>query len=250
MNAQNGKQIWLEAWLEGKPLDTSLCKVNHPPYRFVFLGAPGVGKGTVAQLMAERLGVAHLATGDIFRAAKSLPQDKLSPALREAIGYMQRGELVPDKTVISLVRERTACLHWPAGFVLDGFPRTVPQAEAFQGILVKEGLKLDAVLNFELPIDFIIARLSGRRTCPKCKAVYHIVNNPPKQPGVCDVCGTELIIREDDRPEAIRVRMEVYKKSTAPLIDYYESKGLLKTVVAKGTPEEVYARTLNVAGIV
>lgn len=249
MTQQGTKQVWLEAWLHAKPIVLDACKHAGKPYRFVLLGAPGVGKGTVAQMMAERLGLAHLATGDIFRAAKSLPAATLSPALQEAIGYMQRGELVPDQTVIELVRERRACLHWPAGFVLDGFPRTVPQAEALEELMRTENLVLDGVLNFELPIETIVARLGGRRTCAKCKAVYHVVNMPPKVNGVCDSCGGPLIIREDDRPDAIRVRMDVYKKSTAPLIEYYRSRNMLITIPAEGTPDEVFARTCKTAGI-
>lgn len=249
MTTRNTKQAWLDAWLQAKPIDLNACKCGGRAYRFVLLGAPGVGKGTVAQMMAERLGLAHLATGDIFRAAKSLPAASLSPALQEAIGYMQRGELVPDQTVIDLVRERRACLHWPAGFVLDGFPRTVPQAEAFEQLMRAENLALDGVLNFELPIETIVARLGGRRTCSKCKAVYHVVNMPPKVDGICDNCGGPLIIREDDRPDAIRVRMDVYQKSTAPLIEYYRSRNMLITISAEGTPDDVFARTCKTAGI-
>jgi adenylate kinase len=211
-------------------------------YRLVLLGAPGVGKGTQAELICERLGTCHLSTGDVFRAAKNLKPAELSPALKAALEYMRRGDLVPDDTVLALVRERARCLHWPTGFLLDGFPRTVPQAEAFDEILKSEKLKLDAVLSYEMPIDQIVARLGGRRTCSKCKAVYHVVNMPPKVEGICDKCGGNLVIREDDRPESIRVRMEAYEKSTSLLVDYYRRKGLLAAIPAQGTPEEVFQR--------
>ncbi|MCS7337135.1 MAG: nucleoside monophosphate kinase [Verrucomicrobiae bacterium] len=246
MDTESNKALWLKAWLEAVDVKPAL---SVPPgqrvYRLVLLGAPGVGKGTQAELMSARLGPCHLATGDIFRAAKALDPARLSPALREALKYMDRGELVPDETVVALVRERAHCLRWPTGFLLDGFPRTVPQAEALEQILANEGLKLDAVLNFESPVELIIARLSGRRTCPKCKAVFHIQTRKPRVEGVCDNCGTQLIIRDDDRPEAIRVRLEVYQKSTAPLVEYYRQKGLLVTVPSDGPPEEVYKATLD-----
>lgn len=161
---------------------------------------------------------------------------------------MRRGDLVPDDTVLALVRERVPCLRWPTGFLLDGFPRTVPQAEALNGILQSEKLKLDAVLSYELPIDQIVTRLGGRRTCPNCKAVFHVVTLPPKVEGICDNCGAKLIIREDDRPESIRVRMQVYEKSTSPLIEYYRRKGLLLAISADGTPEEIFQRTLTALG--
>jgi adenylate kinase len=156
---------------------------------------------------------------------------------------MKRGELVPDETVIGIVRERPACLRCPAGFLLDGFPRTVQQAEALNQMLADLGVKLDAVLSYDLPIEQIVSRLSGRRTCGTCKAVYHVATKPPKVADVCDQCGGKLILREDDRPEAIRVRMEAYEKSTAPLADYYRKRGLLISIPADGSPETIYGRT-------
>ncbi len=245
MNVQRDKAPWLKSWLEATDIKPELTV---PPgqraYRLVLLGAPGVGKGTQAELLSARLGPCHLATGDIFRAAKAFDPAMLSPALKEALDYMQRGELVPDDTVIALVRERVHCLRWPTGFLLDGFPRTVPQAEALEQMLSAERLKLDAVLNLESPVELIVARLSGRRTCPKCKAVFHIRTRKPRVEGVCDNCGTQLIIRDDDRPEAIRVRLDVYQKSTAPLIEYYKQVGLLISIPADGSPEEVYQLTV------
>jgi adenylate kinase len=158
---------------------------------------------------------------------------------------MRRGELVPDTTVLDMVRERVGCLRCHGGFLLDGFPRTVAQAEALEAILADEKLQLDAVLSYDLPIDRIVARLSGRRTCSGCKAVYHVEARPPKVDGVCDLCVSPLIQRDDDRPEAIRVRMEAYEKSTSPLAEFYRRKNLLVSVAAEGTPEEIFARTLK-----
>ena len=224
------------------------AKATERPYRLVLLGAPGVGKGTQAELLSDRLGCCHLSTGDIFRAAKSLNASERTPAIEAALGYMKRGELVPDATVLELVRERTRCLSCPGGFLLDGFPRTVPQAEALDSLLKSERIKLDAVLNYDLPIEQIVSRLSGRRTCPGCKAVFHVATRPPKTQGICDHCGTKLIIREDDRPEAVRVRMDTYQKSTAPLIEFYRKKTLLITVPAEGSPEQIYERTLSALG--
>jgi adenylate kinase len=237
------------AWIQG---GAAKCEVlpSSPPrlFRLVLLGAPGVGKGTQAELLCQRLGTCHLSTGDIFRAAKCLAEGERSPALEAALGYMKRGDLVPDQTVLDLVRERIACIRCPGGFLLDGFPRTVAQAEAFAKILEREQIPLDAVLNYDLPLEKVVARLSGRRTCPKCKAVFHVTGRPPRVEGVCDHCGTKLQQREDDRPEAVRVRMEVYEKSTKPLTDFYRQRGLLVTIEAEGTPEEIYQRTLTAMG--
>ena len=237
------------AWIQG---GAAKCEVLPPlpsrVFRLVLLGAPGVGKGTQAELLCERLGTCHLSTGDIFRAAKSLAEGERSPALEAALGYMKRGDLVPDQTVLDLVRERTGCLRCRSGFLLDGFPRTVAQAEAFAKIMAQEQIPLDAVLNYDLPIEKVVARLAGRRTCPKCKAGYHVTTLPPRVEGVCNHCGTKLEQREDARPEAVRVRMEVYEKSTKPLTDFYRQRGLLLTIEAEGTPEEIYQRTLMALG--
>jgi len=216
----------------------------------VLLGAPGVGKGTQAELLCGRLGTCHLSTGDIFRAAKCLAEGERSPALESALGYMKRGDLVPDRTVLDLVRERTRCVRCRGGFLLDGFPRTVEQAEAFARILDQEKIQLDGVLNYDLPLEKVVARLSGRRTCPGCKAVFHVTSRPPRAEGVCDHCGGKLQQREDDRPEAVRVRMQVYEKSTQPLTEFYRKRGLLVTIEAEGTPEEIYQRTLTALGSV
>ncbi len=239
------------AWIQG---GAARCKILPPvpprQFRLVLLGAPGVGKGTQAELLCERLGTCHLSTGDIFRAAKCLGESERSPALQAALGFMRRGDLVPDLTVLDLLRERTHCIRCHGGFLLDGFPRTVAQAEAFARIMDQEQIQLDAVLNYDLPLEKVVARLSGRRTCPGCKAVFHVTGRPPRVEGVCDHCGQPLQQREDDRPEAVRVRMEAYEKSTKPLADFYQQRGLLVTIEAEGTPEEIYQRTLTLLGCV
>lgn len=223
-------------------------KPHAKPPRLVLLGAPGVGKGTQAEFLCAGKGVCQLSTGDVFRASKGLAEEERSPAMNEALGYMRRGELVPDLTVLNLVRERTRCLNCQGGFLLDGFPRTVPQAEALGELLKEHQLRLDAVLNYALPLATIVDRLSGRRTCGGCKAVFHVSARPPRVAEVCDHCGGRLLQREDDRPEAVRVRMKAYENSTKPLIDYYAAQGLLRTISAEGTPEEIYERTLGTLG--
>lgn len=239
MTAKNDRA----AWLKGGPAQCNLpCTPSARPYRLVLLGAPGVGKGTQAELLSQNFGACQLSTGDVFRAAKTLDPCERTPALDAALGYMKRGELVPDETVLGIVSERIGCLRCGGGFLLDGFPRTVAQAEALEQLMTRHQIALDAVLSYDLPIDQIVDRLSGRRTCAKCKAVYHVTTKPSKVAGVCDHCSGELIIREDDRPEAIRVRMEAYERSTAPLAEYYRNKGLLVSVAADGTPEQIFER--------
>ena len=208
------------------------------------LGAPGVGKGTQADLLHQRVGACHLSTGDVFRTAGSRRECEQSPALKQALEYMRRGELVPDATVWEMVRERRACLHCRGGFILDGFPRTVRQAELLKELLDAERLTLTAVVNYELGASEIVARLAGRRTCEKCKAVYHVTERPPRVSDHCDRCLGNLFQRDDDRPESIRVRLETYERSTAPLIDFYWNLGLLVRVTASGTADEICARTV------
>jgi adenylate kinase len=209
------------------------------------LGAPGVGKGTQAELLTAKLGACQLSTGDIFRAAKTLDASERSPAITAALEFMRKGELVPDDTVVALVAERVNCLRCPRGFLLDGFPRTVAQAGELEKLLTRENIKLDGVLSYDLPLEKVVARLSGRRTCAGCKAVFHVAARPPKVDGVCDQCGGKLYQREDDRPEAIRVRMEAYERSTAPLADFYRKQGLLVSILAEGTPEQIFEQTLK-----
>jgi adenylate kinase len=235
-----------KAWLAGGSAQCSPApKQNGIPRRLVLLGAPGVGKGTQAEMLSANLGACHLSTGDIFRAAKDLCPNQLTPALTAALDHMRKGELVADHTVLALVKERLGCLRCEGGFLLDGFPRTVAQAEALDKLLAGESLGLDAVLSYDLPLEQIVARLSGRRTCPNCKAVFHIEARPSKVPGICDHCGHQLIQREDDRPESIRVRMQAYEQSTAPLTDFYQRRRILVSIPAEGSPEAIYKRTMQ-----
>jgi len=234
------------AWLKGGDARCNVePKKQSHPYRLVLLGAPGVGKGTQAELLHARLNACQLSTGDIFRGIKALAECERTPAAKQALDCMLRGDLVPDEIVLSLVAERTRCLRCGGGFLLDGFPRTVAQAEALDQLLAKQTVKLDAVVGYDLPTEQIIQRLSGRRICPKCKKGYHVQSLPPKVAGVCDHCGTALQQRDDDRPEAIRVRLEAYEKNTAPLAEYYRSKGLLLSIPATETPEKTLERTLQ-----
>jgi adenylate kinase len=243
MNAiKNDRAAWLKAG--GAVCSNPPHRAPAKAWRLVLLGAPGVGKGTQADLLHNRLGACHLSTGDVFRAAKGLCEDELSPTLQHALEYMRRGELVPDAIVLTLVSERTRCLQCCGGFLLDGFPRTIAQAEALEKLLKTQKVALTAVINYELSQEEIISRISGRRTCSNCKAVYHVVSRPPRAESVCDQCGGKLFQREDDRPESVRVRLETYEKSTRPLIEFYQERGLLVPIVASGTPEEIFQRTL------
>jgi len=232
-------------WLQGPPAECSAPPEEcQSPWRLVLLGAPGVGKGTQADLLVQRLGACHLSTGDVFRAAGHRADCEQTPAMRAATEYMRRGALVPDSTVWEMVRERSACLCCSGGFILDGFPRTLAQAEALKTHMESENLSLSAVVNYELPLAEIVKRLSGRRTCEKCRSVSHVINQPSKVEGVCDHCGGRLYQREDDRPESITVRLQAYTQSTEPLIQFYENLGLLVSVGADGSPEEIFERTL------
>ena len=213
--------------------------------RLVLLGAPGVGKGTQAELLCEKLGTCHLSTGDLLRAAKALDDDERSAALTTAMRSMRRGELVSDATALGLVTERIGCIKCEGGFLLDGFPRTTVQAEALDALLTEHSSQLDAVISYDLPFEQIVERLSGRRTCSICRAVFHLASRPPKLEGFCDHCGGMLYQREDDSAQSIRVRIESYQQNTTPLIDYYRQKKLLLSVSALGTPEEICARTLS-----
>jgi adenylate kinase len=244
-SVQHDRTVWLKGGEH---------KCQMPPrtptgriWRIVLLGAPGVGKGTQAEMLCQCLGTCHLSTGDVFRAAKSCSGSDLSPAMQNALVYMKRGDLVPDETVLDMISERLRCLNCSGGFLLDGFPRTVAQAKALEKLLDSQDIRLSAVFDYELPIEQIVARLSGRRTCAGCKSVYHVATRPPKVDDVCDHCGGKLIQREDDRPESVKVRMEAYQKSTKPLIDFYKLRGLLVTIAANGSPEEIYGRTRQLA---
>jgi adenylate kinase len=165
--------------------------------------------------------------------------------MRAALEYMRRGELVPDSTVWEMVRERIGCLQCAGGFILDGFPRTLGQVESLQQLMDSEGLALTAVVSYELSESEIVARLGGRRTCEKCKAVYHVTERPPKVAGSCDRCDGKLFQREDDRPESIKVRLGAYQRSTAPLIEFYKNLGLLVEVPATGSPDDIFESTFT-----
>jgi len=208
--------------------------------KLILLGPPGAGKGTQAKRLEDRRGLRQLATGDMLREAVKSGSELGQKADR----IMKAGQLVPDGIVIQMIAERIDGKDCAKGIILDGFPRTVAQAEALDAMLTEQGVTLDAVLSYELPLEEIIARLSGRRTCPVCKSVYHTVTRSPRVKGVCDHCGGKLIQREDDRPESIRTRMLAYEKSTRPLLDYYRHIGSLVPVLASGTPEEILKRTL------
>lgn len=169
--------------------------------------------------------------------------------MKQALDFMRSGELVPDATVLEMVRERSECLHCRGGFILDGFPRTLGQAESLKQLLDREGVLLTAVVNYDLATSEIVDRLAGRRTCEKCKAVYHVTERPPKIADRCDRCEGKLFQREDDRPESIRVRLEAYERSTAPLIKFYRDWGLLVQVTATGSPDEICARTLSALAV-
>lgn len=235
------------AWFQGG--EAKCCAPPAPgsrSYRLVLLGPPGVGKGTQAERLCEALGTCHLSTGDVFRAAQC--NSSRSPALQAALDAMKRGELVSDDMVVSMVRERATCLRCGGRLLLDGFPRTIKQAEALDEMLKEQGASLDAVLSYDLPLPEIVERLGGRRTCGHCKAVYHVSARPPKVAGLCDHCGAPLVQRDDDQPESIRVRMRTYEEQTRPLLDYYARQGKLIVIPAEGTPEEILSRTLAMLG--
>ena len=194
--------------------------------KIIMLGAPGAGKGTQAKKIAEKYAIPHISTGDIFRA-----NIKNGTELgQKAKGYMDQGLLVPDELVVDLVADRVKQDDCKNGYVLDGFPRTIPQAEALDHALAEMGEKMDYAINVEVPDENIVNRMSGRRACVDCGATYHIVYAPTKEDGVCDKCGGSLILRDDDKPETVKKRLDVYHAQTKPLIDYYGDQGILKTV--------------------
>jgi len=240
MAVANTRGIWLQP--NGGTCTRTDCH-PHRPLKLVLLGAPGIGKGTQADMISDEFKSCPLSTGDVFRAAKGADDGRLGPAMQKAINAMKQGLLVSDEIVVALVEERARCLNCGYGFMLDGFPRTVDQAKALDDIFDKLGIELDAVLNYTLDKEEVIKRLSGRRTCRACKKTHHLVFDPPRKEGVCDACGGELFQRDDDQPEAIRQRLQVYEESTRPLEEYYAAKGLLININADGTPEEVFEKT-------
>jgi adenylate kinase len=194
--------------------------------RIVFLGAPGAGKGTQARLVADRHGIPQISTGDILRAAVKAG----TPLGVEAKGYMDRGELVPDALMVGLIRDRLGQPDCARGYILDGFPRTLEQARALDSMLKEIGCPLQIAIDFTVPTEELVRRLTGRRVCRNCGASFHVVSAPPKQEGVCDACGGELYQRADDNAETVSKRLEVYDAQTAPITDYYRAQGILKTV--------------------
>ena len=206
--------------------------------RLVFLGAPGVGKGTQAEMVAAKLAIPKISTGDLLRTGVA----QKTPLGLEAQQYMTRGELVPDNVVIGLVAEKIASSECENGFILDGFPRTILQADALSGILQEQGVTLDRVIYFVIPREEVVKRLSGRRSCSACSAVYHVDYVPPRQEGRCDECGAALVQRSDDKRETVESRLVVYEEQTSPLIDYYQEKRVLAELDGAGSVEQVQER--------
>jgi adenylate kinase len=212
--------------------------------KLIMLGAPGAGKGTQAKKIAEKYNIPHISTGDIFRA-----NIKNGTELgQKAKTYMDQGLLVPDELVVDLVMDRFAQPDCENGYVLDGFPRTIPQAEALDAALEKAGAKIDYAINVEVPDENIVNRMSGRRACVACGATYHLVHIPPKAEGICDTCGKELILRDDDKPETVKKRLGVYHEQTQPLIDYYTKKGALVEVDGTVDMEDVFNAIVKILG--
>lgn len=212
--------------------------------RIVLLGPPGAGKGTQAKSISNRYSIPHISTGDIFR--KNISEN--TPLGIEAKKYMDDGGLVPDDLTIDIVKDRLSedsCIH---GYLLDGFPRTVNQAEALEEFLVSQGNILNTALLIDVPRDFILDRMTGRRVCPACGASYHIKYNPPVVKGKCDVCGTDIIQRKDDTEATVRERLDIYDRQTQPLIDYYKSKNLLSIVDGTKAINEVFESICNILG--
>ncbi len=212
--------------------------------KIIMLGAPGAGKGTQAKMIADKYGVPNISTGDIFRA-----NIKNGTELgMEAKKYMDQGLLVPDELTVRILLDRVAQDDCKNGYVLDGFPRTIPQAEVLDSELTKLGDHIDYAINVDVPDENIVKRMSGRRACLTCGATYHIEHVPPKKEGICDVCGSELVLRDDDKPETVKNRLNVYHEQTQPLIDFYTEKGVLKTVDGTVPMEEVFAAITAILG--
>ena len=212
--------------------------------KIVMLGAPGAGKGTQAKMIAERYGIPHVSTGDIFRA-----NIKNGTELgREAKAYMDKGELVPDELTVRILLDRVAQDDCKNGYVLDGFPRTIPQAETLKKELDRLGESIDFAIDVDVPDENIVKRMGGRRACVNCGATYHIEHVPPKKEGICDVCGSELILRDDDKPETVQNRLNVYHSQTQPLIDFYTAEGVLKTVDGTQDMKDVFNAIVSILG--
>lgn len=212
--------------------------------KIIMLGAPGAGKGTQAKMIADKYSVPHISTGDIFRA-----NIKNGTELgTEAKKYMDQGLLVPDELTVKILLDRVAQDDCKNGYVLDGFPRTIPQAEVLDKALTELGDKIDYAINVDVPDENIIKRMSGRRACLACGATYHIEHVPPKTEGICDRCGKELVLRDDDKAETVKNRLDVYHKQTQPLIDFYTKQGVLKTVDGTVDMKDVFAAIVAILG--
>ncbi len=212
--------------------------------KIIMLGAPGAGKGTQAKKIAEKYQIPHISTGDIFRA-----NIKNGTELgKKAKTYMDQGLLVPDELVCDLVVDRVKQEDCKNGYILDGFPRTIPQAESLDAALAALGESMDYAINVEVPDENIVNRMSGRRACVGCGATYHVVYAPTKKEGICDVCGAELILRDDDKPETVQKRLSVYHEQTQPLIDYYRNKGILKDVDGTMEMDAVFQAITEILG--
>jgi len=212
--------------------------------KIIMLGAPGAGKGTQAKKIAEKYQIPHISTGDIFRA-----NIKNGTELgKKAKTYMDQGLLVPDELVCDLVVDRVRQEDCKNGYILDGFPRTIPQAESLDAALAKLGESIDYAIDVEVPDENIVKRMGGRRACVGCGATYHLVFAPTKKEGICDTCGAELILRDDDKPETVQKRLGVYHEQTQPLIDYYQGKGILKTVDGTMAMEDVFQAIITILG--
>ncbi|HBE09317.1 MAG: adenylate kinase [Eubacterium sp.] len=212
--------------------------------KIIMLGAPGAGKGTQAKMLAEKYGIPHISTGDIFRA-NIKEGTELGKKAKE---YMDKGLLVPDELVVDLVMDRFKADDCKKGYILDGFPRTIPQAEALDKALAAAGEKMDYAINVEVPDENIVNRMSGRRACVGCGATYHIKYNPTKVEGICDVCGKELILRDDDKPETVLNRLKVYHDQTQPLIDYYGKAGIVREVDGTVDMNDVFNAIVDILG--
>jgi len=210
--------------------------------RLVFLGPPGVGKGTQAQMLAEGYSLMKISTGDILREAVS----RETPLGLQAKAFMESGRLVPDGVIIGVIRERLSSPDCLSGYVLDGFPRTLGQAEALSKMLEAQGTPLHRAISFEAPEEELIRRLTGRRSCPRCQRIYHLYFHPPQQKDQCDVCGEALIQREDDREETVKKRLRIYETETAPLLKFYGEQKILSKIDGRGSIEEVFKRLLQV----
>ena len=209
--------------------------------RLILLGAPGAGKGTQAEILSKELNIPSISTGNILRAAMK----NGTPVGLKAKSYVEAGQLVPDDVIIGIIEERLAQPDCSNGYILDGVPRTIPQAQAME----ESGIGIDWAVSIEIADEVIVERMSGRRTCKNCSQTFHIVNNPPKQEGICDFCGGELTIRKDDAPETVRTRLEVFHKETEPLKDFYAERGKLKTVDNQPSIEATTAAIREALGI-